>query len=332
MALIGNSTNIPTNSGIIKANDVDLTKVIANNVTVWEKVVFTSKDFEYKGYVEEWEVPVSGNYQLEVYGAQGGTINFYYGSANGGKGGYAKGTVYLTAGTKLCICIGGCPGSVNYVPPNVDNGWNNSSIKNVGKGGYNGGGKGSSYFYWAYDEDDDYVVRYSTGAGGGGCTSICKTTNRGELKNYVNNKDEVLIVAGGGGGGGSDDNQEYQVLGHGGAGGGATGSDAVGDEYNTNGKGGTQSAGGGGAGISGSSGHGTFGAGGGGGNNTGDPTWYAGGGGGAGYYGGGMGKYSDSTLNGGGGGSGYIGGVNSGQFQIGYQSGNGKAKITLLST
>ena len=50
-----------------------------------------------------------------------------------------------------------------------------------GDGGYNGGGAAT------------------LGGSGGGATSITKT-NRGELKNYINNKEEVLVVAGGGGG------------------------------------------------------------------------------------------------------------------------------------
>ena len=76
------------------------------------------------------------------------------------KVGYAKGIKYLTAGTKLYIVAGA-------------------------KTGYNGGGIGANN---------------DIGANGGGATHIAINYNRGELFNYVNNKNEILIVAGGGGG------------------------------------------------------------------------------------------------------------------------------------
>jgi hypothetical protein len=48
-------------------------------------------------------VPTSGTYQLEVWGTQGSPVY-------GGKGGYASGEVYLTAGTTLYVYVGGMSG------------------------------------------------------------------------------------------------------------------------------------------------------------------------------------------------------------------------------
>ena len=82
---------------------------------VRRKVVVISKidfEYDYTGSVQTFTAPVSGTYQLEVWGAQGGS--------SGGVGGYSIGTVYLTENQVLYINVGG-----------ADNGT---------KGGYNGGG------------------------------------------------------------------------------------------------------------------------------------------------------------------------------------------------
>lgn len=137
------------------------------------------------------------------------------------------------------------------------------------------------------------------GGNGGGATHIAKT-NRGELKNYVDNKDEILIVAGGGGAGYNGSVQQ----GRGGSGGGE-----VGGRGSHTATGGSQTSGG--------SQSGSFGQGG-------TIRSYCSGGGG-GWYGGGAGGSS-----GGGGGSGYIGGIENGIMTAGQNSGNGYAVITYL--
>lgn len=157
-------------------------------------------------------------------------------------------------------------------------------------GGYNGGGNAGN--------------SGSSGAGGG-ATHIADMG--GTLTEIgTSNISHIFIVAGGGGGEGGTNG--------GGAGGGLTGG-------KSGGSGGTQTDGGAG---------GTKGAFGKGANKSGD-----GGGGGGGFYGGGSG----TGDNGGGGGSGYIGGVPSFSYKgvsyvssstAGQQSGNGKAKITLV--
>ena len=222
---------------------------------------------------------------MEVWGAQGGS-SF---SATGGKGGYSYGNISINANTQLYICVGQCTGDVG------------STYDSSGISAYNGGGTGSS--------------------SGGGATHIAKTTNRGVLSKYANNKSEVLIVAGGGGGGADSG----WGTGIGGTGGGTSGGN--GTEYSSL----TQRATGGsqtGPGKNGSySGYpatttvNTPGFGQGGGCNY---NGNHGGGGGGGYYGGGGYPWAGSGA----GGSGYIGGVSSGSMQNGVQSGHGKAVIT----
>ena len=255
----------------------------------------------YTGDVQEFVVPCDGTYKLEVWGAQGGTAGSYI----GGKGGYSSGSKALTANSSLYIAIGGKGSSSS-----AGKGKNSSSV-----GGYNGGGNGKvSCPSWAN-------ITYVTGSGGG-ATHIAITTNRGELKNYVNNIEEILIVAGGGGGGNWDPGTA-SYCGAGGSGGGQSGLAG-----GSAGKGGTQSSGG--------SNGGSFGQGGTYGSN--DGVCAAGGGG---YYGGG---YS-TNRGGGGGGSGYIGDVTSGETIAGNavmptidgtstmtgNADNGYAKITLTA-
>ena len=138
------------------------------------------------------------------------------------------------------------------------------------------------------------------GAGGGGATHI--GTRVGTLAQYGNTTG-LYIVAGGGGGGNYDCTSDHEIR-HGGYGGGTSGG--------TNGltsTGGSQNSAGSGSDRLGGFGFGGW-----------CPT-YGQAGGGGGLYGGGSGC----------GGSGYIGGVSGGSMQNGARSGNGYARITLIS-
>lgn len=64
-----------------------------------------SQNFVYTGGVQTFTAPGTGAYTFEVWGAQGGA-----GDSRAGKGGYAKGTVNLTAGEVVHIYVGGSSG------------------------------------------------------------------------------------------------------------------------------------------------------------------------------------------------------------------------------
>ena len=117
---------------------------------------------DYVGKEEEVIVPYEGDYQLEIWGAQGGT-------SYGGYGGYSTGIVSLSKNSTLYINVGGQGG--------------NASTRT---GGYNGGGTGGT------------GSGYANGSGGGGATHIA--TKSGLLSTLSEDIDSVLIVAGGGGG------------------------------------------------------------------------------------------------------------------------------------
>lgn len=145
-----------------------------------------SKEFSYTGKEEVFNVAFSGYYKLEVWGAQGGTVNYSNGTSTGGYGGYSVGDVYLNAGDKLYVNVGGS-GSQNSVA--------NGSVQS---GGYNGGG---------VNQRDSWGL----GATGGGATHIAKKT--GLLSTLSGNVSSILIVAGGGGAGGIENNNNRRSFG-----------------------------------------------------------------------------------------------------------------------
>lgn len=86
--------------------------------------------FTYTGAAQSWTVPSSGTYVIECWGAQGGASD-----GIGGKGGYAKGSIDLSAGETLTVYVGGHPAS----RPGGWNGGGNGS-NSAGGNGYGGGG------------------------------------------------------------------------------------------------------------------------------------------------------------------------------------------------
>ena len=293
-------------------------------------------NFEYTGGVQSFTAPKKSLYKLEVWGAQGG-------GENGGQGGYSVGYVTLEAGQTIYIQVGGVGQTGTLATHIQPSGTIAYGTGLGGAGGYNGGGKGSDIKHgeWPWNT-------LTGGYGGGGATSIT-LQNRGELKEFENNKNEVLIVAGGGGGcyaGGSGKHssipvtQPGQGIVAGGKGGGESGENgyaANGDVYNltmTNvpseshvtpshiAVGATQTSGyqfgkrqdaPSGALL--------------------DGTADGQGGGGGGWYGGFANqnpnyRYVDAS---GSGGSGYIGGVLEGNTQQGGNTGNGRAVITQVN-
>lgn len=123
-----------------------------------------SWNFGYTGASQSFTAPYSGQYRMEVWGAQGGNLSSY--------AGYSTGTVSLNAGQVIYVYVGGAGKS----------GYNNGSLL---PGGYNGGGAVVS----PYPDGND--------GSGGGATDI-RTSSSGSWSDYLNTR---IIVAGGGGGG-----------------------------------------------------------------------------------------------------------------------------------
>lgn len=135
--------------------------------------------------IVEYEIPATGIYFLEVWGAGGGNSSY------GGKGGFTSGYRKFNKGEKVYICVGGA-GSY--------------STSQASTGGYNGGGDAS----------------YANYSSGGGATHIAGITGTlSEIK--AKNVSKVFIVAGGGGGCGWAYYSDVPTTYAGGNGGGSSG-------------------------------------------------------------------------------------------------------------
>ena len=152
--------------------------------------------FDYTGAEQTLPIQATGYYQLEAWGAEGGSSTNDGNVSNtkaGGKGGYSTVIYKLDANTTLYVYCGG-------------RGANCNSDNTGGVGGWNGGGAGGN-------AKSDY--NNMGGGGGGGATHIATSQigyiyyNNNSDYNYLftgdaNNptaKSGLLLVAGGGGGG-----------------------------------------------------------------------------------------------------------------------------------
>jgi len=124
-------------------------------------VLQTIYAYDYTSNYQTFTASYTGNYQVELWGAQGGGVTDLP-----GKGGYTKGDIYLTTGQILYVYVG----NSGYAPLN--------SIS------FNGGGV------------PDYT--YHTIYGGGGAADIRLTA--GNWNDFNSLKSRIMVAAGGGGG------------------------------------------------------------------------------------------------------------------------------------
>ena len=153
-------------------NDIngDISVDVINDSTEYDTEAYLSCDvsqswtFDYTGGEQTFTAPLSGTYKLEVWGAQGYSVNSTY---FGGYGAYSVGFVQLKNNTNLYIYVG-----------------------QNGPGGY---GNFTSY----PNGGASYGASPVQGGSGGGSTHILLTES--DLSALENNLDEILIVSGGGG-------------------------------------------------------------------------------------------------------------------------------------
>lgn len=301
----------------------------------------TNQTFGYTGEGQTYVVPISGEYLLELWGAQGGYADGHpnhrtpqnqpISQAKGGLGGYTKGKIKLKAAQVLYVFVG-----------DQGNPYVGSSTQRI-TGGFNGGGS------------SDGCTTDGGGGGGGGATHI--STQNSILQSC--SPPNVLIVSGGGGGAWACKGHawtELRGMSEGGNGGDLTGGTAgyggtmgyTSNPSNSNmynqgetskeygafnfATGGAQTSGGYQgcyqcslvyAKTSSPSGFGK-------GADSGSAGSHSGGGGGGGYYGGGAGTSSNNARGtGGGGGSSYVSSSISEHFMLqGVNEGNGKVVIS----
>lgn len=139
----------------------DVTLYIYNGLVEYTPRVFA---YGYSGNGQTFNVDRTGNYKVELWGAQGGFVSNDSDCESCGKGSYVSGVINLTKGEKLYVYVGGQSDSVS-------------------KPGYNGGG-----------------VANSDGrrGSGGGATDI-RLVN-GDWNNTQSLASRIIVAAGGGGG------------------------------------------------------------------------------------------------------------------------------------
>lgn len=183
-------------------------------ITTDAEFYYLARVYTYTGSVVRFTAPVSGQYKMECWGAQGGYTVYNNKYGYGGKGGYAVGNFLISNNQEVFVVVGGKGGDT-------------TNANQTGKGGFNGGGTSNG------DGDTEW-------SGGGGATHIA--TINGVLSSLSSNKDKVFLVAGGGGGGGYHYQRSDSRPHSGGSGGGAQGGNGD-SQANDGGLGGTQTNG-----------------------------------------------------------------------------------------
>lgn len=118
--------------------------------------------YEYSNSSKTFTTPISGNYKIELWGAQGAGSASYV----GGKGAYTSGNIYLEEGTLLYVYVGASSSS--------------TTTKVFNGGGLTRSLPNSTYAY-----------------AGGGATDI-RLDNSG-WNNFASLKSRIMVAAGGGG-------------------------------------------------------------------------------------------------------------------------------------
>ncbi|NBP29730.1 MAG: hypothetical protein EBV23_09160, partial [Flavobacteriia bacterium] len=117
-----------------------------------------SQNFPFTGGVQNFTAPISGVYTIEAWGAKGGDDGNI-----GANGGYASGTVALTAGQTLAVYTGGMGASCAV---GGGGGWNGGG--NAGPQGCSGGGGGASDVRLGGVALGNRII-VAGGGGGAGC-------------------------------------------------------------------------------------------------------------------------------------------------------------------
>lgn len=118
-------------------------------------------EFSYTGDYQEYIVPYSGYYQIELWGAQGGSS-----STVGGKGAYTSGTIYLKKDEKIYVYVGESGGNIQTATYN--GGGYSGTLYNARSGG---GATDIRLVSGSWDEFESLKSRIMVAAGGGGSTA-----------------------------------------------------------------------------------------------------------------------------------------------------------------
>lgn len=183
--------------------------------------VQTETVYDYTGKEQQFIVPKTGYYKVELWGAQGGSTST---SAIGGKGAYTSGYIYLKANEKIYIYVGE-EGKITE-----------TGVASNVSGGYNGGGETGGQGCCGR--------KYGSG---GGATDIRLVNGNWNDTTSLNSR---IMVAAGGGGAFQNVETTYNLFNNGGYGGALVGGNGSQSKYGAGsytycyGEGATQTSGG----------------------------------------------------------------------------------------
>ena len=160
--------------------------VQTKSITTDADFYYLARVYTYTGRVESFTAPVSGQYKMECWGAQGGTLQSFH---KPGRGGYCMGYHNMEQGELAFVCCGNC----------------------------------GAYGTYSYNNNLGINLRY--GMPGGGATHI-SINSGGELKSFSTHPSDLLLVAGGGGSSDMTGDVSAGIGGHGGGVNGTTGSNS----------------------------------------------------------------------------------------------------------
>jgi prepilin-type N-terminal cleavage/methylation domain-containing protein len=179
----------------------------ADSILVYKvgSINYCESNFDYTGSVQTYTVPQTGTYQIELWGAQGGSFDAYLGAM----GAYVSGQIDLTKDTQLFLYVGSLGATVCNPYTSCPNPV------------FNGGAQGGYFSMGSYQLRD---------SSGGGATDV-RLTN-GSWSDTASLRSRIMVAGAGGGGAG-------------GYGGALTGGNGItGPISGSGGAGGSQTAGG----------------------------------------------------------------------------------------
>ena len=124
-------------------------------------------NYDYTGAVQTFDVPATGEYKIELWGASGGSMSCDGWTGIGGNGGYSSGVIDLSKGDQLYVYVGGAGVGYNCKLTTYAGGWNGGGSTTGGASG-GGGATDVRLINSTWNNFDSLKSRIIVAAGGGG--------------------------------------------------------------------------------------------------------------------------------------------------------------------
>ena len=165
----------------------DLYDLAKNNGADFSSFIGTKWDYDYTGNYQEFTVPVTGEYKIELWGASGGNACLNPNLWLGGLGGYTSGIIALNKRDLLYFYVGEAGSNCTTTRSNT-----------YTKASWNGGGSGSG----SSDGDDG-------GGSGGGATDVRIIS--GDWDNEESLRSRIMVAGAGAGSSFVNQNQSHRA-------------------------------------------------------------------------------------------------------------------------